>query len=513
MSFLPPATTDRSTARWLSGRPIGLLATAAAAVFLHGCAVTPEPLSDAVLAERAERELTRLTADQEPVSGPIDLYEAAARALKYNLDYRLEVMEKALANRTLDVSRYDLLPEITASAGYDGRNEFNAARSVQIDPATRRPGPVTNFVESTSSDRDIKTADIQLSWNILDFGLSYVRAQQEADRVLIAEEQKRKVVHRIMQDVRTAYWRAVSEQRLRDRMAGLRADVERALGQSRETGRRRLSAPLRALTYQRELVDIRRQVEELERDLSIARTQLAALMNLRPGEEYTLAVPQRDETSRDLPMTLAEMEQAALTQRPEMREVGYEQRINAKEARAAVLRLLPGINLYAGGNYDSNDFLFDNDWYSWGARVSWNLLNVARLPATQKLITARGDVLEAREMALAMAVLTQVHVGAAQYGHARKELATASEFYGLQSGILDQVRKGARAQSVSRQNLIREELNGLLAEVRYDVAYADLENAFAGVIESVGGDPLPESVSSDAIADIAAALRERDLTQ
>ena len=48
-----------------------------------------------------------------------------------------------------------------------------------------------------------------MSWNLLDFGVSYYRARQQADQVLIAEERKRKVVQNILADTRNAYWRAL----------------------------------------------------------------------------------------------------------------------------------------------------------------------------------------------------------------------------------------------------------------------------------------------------------------
>ncbi|MEL6872789.1 MAG: TolC family protein, partial [Pseudomonadota bacterium] len=65
------------------------LSLVAAAVVLGGCAITPTALDDIQLAENAELNLAQVTADQEPIHGRIGLYEAIARALKYNLDHRV----------------------------------------------------------------------------------------------------------------------------------------------------------------------------------------------------------------------------------------------------------------------------------------------------------------------------------------------------------------------------------------------------------------------------------------
>ena len=47
-----------------------------------------------------------------------------------------------------------------------------------------------NPTYSVSQDKKRNTYDVAFTWNVLDFGLSYVRAQQQADRFLINKESK-----------------------------------------------------------------------------------------------------------------------------------------------------------------------------------------------------------------------------------------------------------------------------------------------------------------------------------
>ena len=42
-----------------------------------------------------------------------------------------------------------------------------------------------SLATSTSQDKRLRTSEIAFSWNVLDFGLSYVRARQTADKALI----------------------------------------------------------------------------------------------------------------------------------------------------------------------------------------------------------------------------------------------------------------------------------------------------------------------------------------
>jgi len=95
-----------------------------AALVLAGCSVTPVPLTLADHAERVDKDVSSLFADQEPVTGAITLEEAMARAIKYNLDHRLKVMENALASHQLTSANLSMLPNLTATAGYSGRNNF-----------------------------------------------------------------------------------------------------------------------------------------------------------------------------------------------------------------------------------------------------------------------------------------------------------------------------------------------------------------------------------------------------
>ncbi|MBV7265916.1 TolC family protein [Erythrobacter sp. WH131] len=470
-------------------------------LLLSGCATVPEPFTPIELNEAASRNFAEVDAEQEPVTAPIDLYEAMARALKYNLDYKVELMEMALRERELDLQRYDMLPQLVANAGYAGRNNFSGASSLSLITQQQSLEP------STSQERDLFTADLTLSWDVLDFGLSYVRAKQGADEILISQERRRKVANRVIEDVRSSYWRAVSAERLLTKLQELESSVTTTLENSERLSERRLSAPLTALTYQRELLQIQSQIRKLQRELVVAKSQLAALMNLRPGTEFGLALPDRTNQLPAVRYDGEDMMMTALLNRAELREVSYRQRINAREIDAALLSALPSFRGVLGVNIDSNDFLFNNDWVNYGARASWNVLNLFRLPAQKRAVRAQGDLLQQRELALTMAVVTQVHVARARFGHLSDELETASRQMNVQDKILDQIRAGHTTGVMSRQTLLREEMNTLVAEVQYDIAYAEAQNAYANLFASMGIDEFsPEVTGQEDVATLRASL-------
>lgn len=486
-------------------RSIYVLSAAAllGASVLGGCAIHPTPLTDAELSTAASANAGNVTSDQEPIGKAVSLYEAMARALKYNLDHRVEEAEAAVRFAELDLAHFSLLPNAVANSGYAGRDNYNASSSFNI-PEQRQ-----NFGESTSQEKRVKSADIGFSWNVLDFGLSYVRARQSADKVLAQEEMRRKVIHRVVEDVRTAYWRAVSAERLMNRLVTLEGETKKALEETRTLYKERETSPITALTYERELVEIKQKIAEIQRELNTAKAQLAALMNLKPGATFKIAGASRQPGSLTLKAGLDDMMSTAIYNRPELREVEYQKRINVHEADAALLEMLPGLQIYAGSNYDSNKFLLNSDWTNWGAKASWNLLKVFAYPAREGVIDAQDDMLNQRSLALTMAVMTQVHVSRIRFMHAKKELQIAGEYRDVQRRLLDQMRTEAAADRISKQTLIREEMNTLVAEAKYDVAYASLQNAYANLFSSMGLDPYAwELDRTQSVSALSASLKQ-----
>ncbi|MEM7540830.1 MAG: Ig-like domain-containing protein [Pseudomonadota bacterium] len=469
-------------------------------LILCGCTINPKPLGEAEFSAQAEDSRSQIISDQEAVTQPISLAEAIARALRHNLDLRLELTEKVLAEKDLELSHFDQLPELIADVDFRGRSNFSGASSRSLITGQE------SLQVSTSSERDVLTGNLNLTWNVLDFGVSYFRSKQTADEIFVAEEERRKVVNQIIQDVKTAYWRAVSNERLIDELDTLVVRVEQAIADSKEVVAQKLEQPLTPLTYQRELISIKRELQELSRELSLGKLQLAALMNLAPGQNFEIVVPNRAGELQEVPYLPLEMEQIALKNRSEMREVAYRKRIHAAEVKAEILELLPGMDLDFGKNVSNNRFLFNNNWISYGNRITWNLINVFRYPATKKVLDAQGEVLDARTLALAMAIMTQVHISFARYEHAKGELDTATDYRDTQREILQQIRSAAATNSVSEQSVIREEMNNLVAEAKYDIAYADLENAYAGIYASMGADAFDQQGQFASTSELTKAI-------
>lgn len=485
-------------ARW---RAVRAQAAVALIGLAAGCSIVPERFSSEQVAERVQRDQAAMYADQEVLNEPITFSGALARALKYNLDYRLKLMESALAEGLLDVSRYDLLPKLVADAGYRARSNDSGGTSIGIEDRQVSLRP------STSEERYGNTARAELSWNVLDFGISYYRAKQNADGVNIAEERRRRILQNIVQDVRSAYWRAAAAQRLSGEADALLASIRAAIGRSRDAEQAGVLPPVQALAYQRSLLDAMTLVNLRRQEMEFARRELAALISVRPGTELRVA----EVIETPLPSVQTDMnklELLALTRRPELREEDYRARITQYEARRQLAALFPNLNIFAGASYNSNKYLYNNSWTDAGATVSLNLMRLASLPAVRNATKAQQQVDSARRMALSMAVITQVRVAVGRYG-----LTVLDHELARESAQVDQrVAAMARASTVSRLEseleALRTESRSLVSRYQQANAYAAAQAAFGRVMNSLGIDLLPGEVRSAELPDLQRAIDE-----
>ncbi|MGD2136827.1 MAG: TolC family protein [Gammaproteobacteria bacterium] len=482
-----------------------ILAATAVTLLIGGCTVTPVAITTEELEQQRDADLAEIFSAQEPIEKPITLYEAIARALKYNLDQRLKIMEEALARGELEVVQYDLLPQLTAEAGYHWRNNEPGASSESLITGTESLEP------SKSIEREYYDANLTLSWNILDFGVSYVRARQQADQVLIMQERRRKVAQNVIQDVRYAYWRAVSAEQLLPEMDDMLELAEDALERSKQLETLRLQSPLTPLRYQKSLLDLVSRLWKLREDLSTAKTELAALINVMPGTQFELADEGDDMVSTPLPVYTPadELVQLALVQRPELIEENYKRRISELEVRKAMLEMLPGLQLDVGPQYQDNRFLYNQGWVQASAGISWNIFKLFSGPKRKKLAEAKGELADMRRMALNMAVMTQVQLAYQRYHLAIKNNQIATEQDSVESRIRKHVVMGQRADREHALEVLRARTAALVASMRRHIAYAEVQNSLGRLYNSVGYDPLPGKVEDHSIATLAAAIQTR----
>jgi len=471
---------------------------------LSACAIKPEPLgvAEQKLQLSIDREMARK--DVEVLSQPLTLDQAIARAIKYNLDHRVRMMEQAVAIGQLDLSRFDMWPQAMASAGYTTRNKpliSEATNSVTGQPSLSDP-----FISSAQSYWNLS---LGLSWNLLDFGAGYFNAKQNANRVLIAGERRRRAMHLLMVDVQNAYWRAASAQALKDDIVRTVSLAEEALKNSAKAEQSDIKQPIDAVRYQKNVLENLRNIDIIQSELGTAQIELANLINLPPSTEIKFAPPEFNASKAAVSaLPIETLEEVALINNADLRETFYNVRIVASETKKAMLRLLPGINLNWGPNYTTNSYIINQAWNAGAVSLGWNMINAFMMPVVQSQGEAEEALSVQRRMAMQMTVLGQVHLARLQYENAARVLERSSALANADRKIEKFTIDGAASGTQSQAEMVAAQTVAIISEMRRYQAIAQLYAANGRLQASLGFEPNLTDIQNTSLEDLTSQVAQ-----
>ncbi len=490
-------TNYSSLAKTAAIGAIGLL-------ILSGCStldIDSARLSTSEIRSTLAEDRAALTRDVVPLSGPLTLNEAIARAIKYNADRRYRAMEEAVAMGTFEAGQFDMLPKLVASAGYRSRNNDLITRST--DSVTGAPSLANPYI---SSSRTAITTDVGISWSLLDFGQSYYAARQNADRVLIAGERRRKALHNLILDVRTAYWRVVAAQKLMPLLRATITESELALKDARKAEADRIRSPLEPLRYQRQLLENLRLLETIEQELSAARIELATLTAIPLTVDYTVVDQAGDINTAWLGQPMDKLEEVALLRNPDLREGIYNARIAQQETRRTLLKFFPGLSFNYGYKRSDDDYLIHQNWTEAGAQISFNLLGLLSAPAQMRLADAGVALADQRRMAIQMAVLSQLHIARLQYANTAQQYERSDAIAQVDVRLAQHIANQASAEKQSALDRISQQSAAVLSQLRRYQALSNAQAAASRLQATLGMEPSVDATSDMPLDELTAAV-------
>lgn len=483
---------------------LGLIFLIGCISFTPGCAIHPEALQSKAHLERAQGDLEKMYGLQEPASGPIDLANALARATRYNMAYRLRLMEQASAMGQLDLGNLDLLPRMTISAGYSNRNNDAFGYGFTSD------GKISDN-PSASSERAARTGKAAFSWNILDFGLSYFLAKQLADEALVAQERQRKALQNLILDVRQAFWRAYSAQELLPEFELLMADLSRYSERVKIILDERLLPPAQAITLRRSLVEFEQQMSVRASELTQARFEFSNLLNLPQNEPFILIASSPNGLpkvgQRRFAGSMESLDLLALELRPELREEGYRMRQSElAKSRAKLQAVLPGMSLDLSRQTNSNRYLVNDIWTQIGADAAVNMVKLFSLPTIDRAADAQRQVNEARRMALAASVLAQIRIAVTRFDFLAREYEQWTATLDDDAQMLKSLESAAASGVENEFEVLKAKARLFISKINAGLTYAQLEGAMGRVHNSVGIDFLPAETDGMDLAGLTQRL-------
>ena len=469
-----------------------------------GCTIKPTPMSAAEQDLLLKQDRIDAFKNVEPVGPQLTLYEAVARGLKYNLEHRAKMMEQAIALGAAELSNFDMLPKVVANAGYNYRNNYfvtEAQGYYSGNPSLSEP-----FVNSA---RQYWIGGAMLSWNLLDFGVSYYNAKQNADKVLVASEKRRRVMHILVQDIQIAYLRAASAQKLKDDIQDTIRAASDALEKSRRGKDEGLRSPVEALRYQKAVLDNLKILETIDQELSTAKVELNQLINLEPSSQYLLEDPDMITAPEAYARTPVEaFELRALAQNADLKEGIYTARIAMLETRKSMLRLLPGLSFNYGPQASNNTYYINKNWMEGAAQISFNLWNLLMAPQIKQQAQANEDLAIRKRMLVQMAVVSQVYLSKIQLDNTYKLYQRSAEIEDVDLKIANITTQNEREGAASEAEKVTADTSAILSRLRKYQALAQLFAASARLQATAGLEPDIGSVDEIGLRDLTTAVKQ-----
>lgn len=455
-----------------------------------GC-TTPKVLSSKDIAQAGRERLAEFETRRQTIGDGISLPEAMAWAMARNLNLRAESLERSIAVQNRKLATVGMLPSITAQAGYRWRDNVSASSSQNIQTG------VQSLVPSTSSDRTGNTAQLEASWNVLDFGLAWMRARTEGDKVLIAEESRRRMSQQVAMDVAYAWERAATFQRVEPAMRNIRLDVSHALAKLDRIEASGLTDPVGLLDYRSALLLVLKRMDSMVLQMDQARDELARLLGLPAGSAIRLDA---EDGVMLLPLPKADLrawQYAALLNRPEFRQTLYAKRSAERNATRRILEQFPSVLLKYGVNYDSNSFLVNNHWQDSSASLTLNLLRLATIPFQHRLGKIEKEQAEIQTELQVAAVLSQVVIAHKALESGTRQACLGDELQKTSERRLSLLEARHKMAMLDELNLIRARVDNLLLTIEHDAGAMEARHAMLMMAQSVGIGAWPDKVDGD----------------
>lgn len=441
--------------------------------------------------------------EQAPLPLQLTMGEALARALLYNLDNRVRVMEGLIAAGNANLEHFNMLPAMTLTAGYFRRDREDLSSSRNAINGLTSPDT------GTSADREQLAGALAETWNILDFGIALVRSDQLRAREQAASQRRRQSLQNILNETRYAYARAGIAQRTALEVDMMLNEINSALAAKERLERSGVAVPLIVLQQQRDLLAIYNELLVLRQLLVSAQRELNALISLPPGADVKLA-PQVKATVPE-PLSLREselqsLEMLALLMHPELRGADSQVFVHQREIRRTFLSMMPSLEMSSVGSYDSNDFRLYSVYNTLGAKVTHNLLNLYRLPKIQQHSRKRLELEEQKRLALSLAVITKFHVTLANFNALRDEYDFATDQATTSVTLAQIMRSRYRAGEIALHECLSAELFALDARLSAELLGAELVSAAGQIYTNLGIDIVPAGTTTDDLAVLSGVL-------
>ena len=398
-------------------------------------------------------------------------------ALKRNLDLMVKAWEFAIQEEAATGAKLDLLPELLVTGDRTQRSNKPSSTSKYSTGTVAPP--------SVSDEQRRETWNIKLTWNLLDFGISYFRSRQEANRVLMDRLEYQRMRQNIILEITQNYWSAVVN---KEAMQGIKEYLDE-IQTHQVVLERAANSSLISKTPVLEMRDQYAQkalkYQEYEKDYLFAKSELARLMGLPPCVQFDIAY----DCSRPLTVKLPdiyELEECSLIHRPELYSLDAEEKINADDVRLAILSYIPGVSLFSSRQHDENRYLVHKYWSTVGAQAVWDLLSIPAGISHQCRAEKQVQLTKKNRLALSIGAMTQVNLAYLVYNNDLDQYLLALNWHEIKQKLLDSALQKRRVGKYDLSDILDYKAGALEAKVRLWKSYGNMQFSLEKLNNAMG---------------------------
>ena len=369
---------------------------------------------------------------------PLSLHEAITLAVKNNPQAAAARLDEAAAAFKVTTARSGLLPQVYLSETYNHTNSPLWAFGTKLNQGIIKSSDFNPDRLNDPEAVDNFATALSLSWNLYDGGKTFTGWKQAEQGEKIAALNLQRSEQEIIAQAAKAYVglllavenRAVVLQALETARAHLKLVRDR-FGSG-------LAVKSDVLRAQVRIADLEQQHLMADSHVQVSQAMLHAAM----GQADTGPIAPTTAIGNCIPTqgTLDQWISRALSQRPDLKQLDFQEGIAQKEISVARAGHYPTLGLQGNYEIDAKDFNDSHDNYTVGAVLQVNLYSGERISSQVAAAKAMLSKVKAMRTSFELGVRVQTQRAFYQAGSAWQSIAVASK-------AVDQAEEGLRIVS------------------------------------------------------------------
>lgn len=434
------------------------------------------------------RQDLELLAQREAMnfSEPLNLDDVVRIGLENNLDLRISRIMAEIADDEAWAEKLKMLPQLNVRGNISVRDKHEFKEYENVDTGQ------TTLGRSISDEKTRRTVSASLTWNVLDFGISYLRARQTVVGNEIKRMERLRQAQNLAMEISAAYWKAVLAEQDLEYIREIEKEVKDYKSKAETMVAQKRIDPISAKGIEKKIAEMAITAAKLQEDISGARIELCRLMGLSPLTNFELVKEDFQKYTETMPapdnIDVKTLEAISLRNRPEFFSADLEEKIEQDEARAALLSMFPGLKFDYSNYYDGNKYLVNNYWNTVGVGLSMDLLSIPSRYMIYKSRLKNISRVRFQRLLLTAGVIAQTHLALHDYIVKEEQFRLYDESYSISGDLLSMSRERHELGTLSDTIITQEMLENMVARLSRNRSAIDLLSAYNTLLVTLGFD-------------------------